>query len=322
MKAANRFFMRRRFFRWMVLPYMVISLPLVLFLGYLALKDYAKEFAEKKGEFVDARLQPAGMAGEGERYWLTLRGSGGLTVECGMLVPPGKGVRFPAFILLGGKTTGKYAVDYAIGVKDVIIVAPDYPFTPRESYSLPEVMEDLPKIREALLDMVPSVQLALDYLWTRQDVDTGKVVMLGYSFGAPYVPYLASRDRRLKVAVMVYGGGDLRSLIRHNVRRFEGPVFSELVGGLAGVLLYPLEPLRYIEDVSPAPVVMINGEQDEQVPRENAEMLYKAAREPKQITWLPSRHVHPRDTTLTLAIIGALASELTRLGVLPAAATP
>jgi dienelactone hydrolase len=237
-------------------------------------------------------------------------------------VPEGKGKRFPAFILLGGKTTGKYAIDYALGVKDVIILAPDYPYTPRESYTVWDVVSDLPDIRQAMFDMVPSVELAMDYLWTREDVDTARVVLLGYSFGAPYVPALVSRDRRYSAAAIVFGGGDLHSMIRHNVGRYEGPLFSSFIGFVSGVLLRPLEPLRHIQNVSPTPLVMINGERDEQVPRRNTEVLFAAAREPKRMIWLPSRHVNPRDTALTRTIIDTLAAELKAIGILPPASRP
>lgn len=311
--------MARRYALWVLLPMGGAIILLAAFLAYVSLKNYDADFAARKGTLVSASVEPAGHTGEEQRFWLRLRGDAGLTTECGLLVPQERGIRFPAFILLGGKATGKYAIDYALGVKNVIIVAPDYPYEPRESYTALDALTDLPKIRQALYDMVPSVELVMDYLRTRKDVDTGRVVLLGYSFGAPYVPILASRDRRYAAAAMVYGGGDLQSLIRYNVRRYEGPLFSSIVGFLSGILLRPMEPLRYARDISPIPLIMINGEQDEQVPRKNTEMLFAAARQPKRIIWLPSHHVNPRDTALTRTIIRTLGRELETLHILPPA---
>jgi fermentation-respiration switch protein FrsA (DUF1100 family) len=123
-------------------------------------------------------------------------------------------------------------------------------------------------------------------------------------------------DRRAAVAALVYGGGDLNSLIRHNVRRYEGPATSTFVAALGALLLRPIEPLRYAEDISPTPLIMINGTHDEQIPSANAQLLYEKAREPKNILWLESRHVHPQNVDLTRRIVETLVAELRRLGVL------
>jgi len=283
---------------------------------YLYQKDYSNDFRKRKGALVESTLEGAGSGQGVKKYWLTLRNNEEFTVRCGMLVPGQKGKRYPAIILMGGMATGKYAVGYALDVDDCIIVAPDYPYEPKASYTVGEFLADVPAMRRSLLDMVPSVMLVTDYLWRRGDVDTAKVVLLGYSFGAPLVPAIVAIDRRAAAAAMVYGGGELASLIRYNVRRYESNAIAELVAQLGGLLLRPLEPLRYADLISPTPLIMINGTHDEQMPRANAELFYNAAREPKRITWLESRHVHPRDVELTRRIIVILKSELRRLGVL------
>lgn len=290
----------------------------ILHLVHLSFKDYASEFLTRRGRLMQAQLTPAGGTEANQKFWLHLTSSSSLAVDCGLLVPRERGKRFPVIIVLGGKATGKDAVDFALELDDVIIAAPDYLYKPRHSYTLPQFLLDVPAIRRALLDMVPAVMLLTDYLFTRPDVDTTKLVIVGYSFGAPLVPVIVAHDRRAAAAAIVYGGGDLQSLIRHNVRRYEGPVMSECVAQLGGLLLRPIEPLRYIHDVSPTPLIMINGTQDEQIPRHNAELLYAAAREPKTHLWIESKHVHPRNPALTHRIIETLRRELSALGVLNA----
>lgn len=284
--------------------------------SYESCRDYRDDFLCRKGELATAVEHPAGGDSLSAKQWLSLTSTSGLRVECGMLLPRGNRGRHPAIILLGGKATGKHAVDYALDIRDVVIVAVDYPFEPRESYTVPEILSDIPAVRRALLDMPPSVMLVLDYLAQRPDVDRNRIVLLGYSFGAPLVPVIAALDRRPAVAALVYGGGDLRSLIRHNVRRYEGPLLSEILAAAGSLLLRPLEPLRYAEAISPTPLLMINGTEDEQVPAENARLLFAAAKEPKKIVWLDSRHVHPRDIELTRRIIRTLTEELRVRGVL------
>jgi dienelactone hydrolase len=233
-----------------------------------------------------------------------------------MLTPRDNLRKHPAIILLGGKATGKYAVNYALDITGVVIIAVDYPYTTRETYTVINFLGDVPAIRNALIDMVPSVMLVTDYLLTREDVDTTRIVLLGYSFGAPFVPCIVAHDRRPAVAVMVYGGGDLRSLIVHNVRRYESEAVAQFAGTLAAFLLRPLEPMRYIDRVTPTPLIMINGTNDEQVPRHNVELLYHAAGEPKTIKWLESRHVRQDNLELTRMIVAELRRELEQRGII------
>jgi hypothetical protein len=295
----------------------VVIAGLILVLAwYLYARDYSEYFVERKGSLSSHDIEDAGGDSLLRRSWLTLRSESGLTVECGVLAPHDAGRRFPAIIVLGGKATGKYAIDYAFDISDVIIVAVDYPYDPQESYTLLEFLVDVPAMRGALLDIVPSVMLLADYLHSRADVDTSRIILLGYCFGAPIVPVIVANDRRFGAVGMVYGGGDLHGLIRHNVRRYESALMSEFVAGLAAVLLRPIEPMRYVGNIAPTPLIMINGTEDEQIPRENTELFYAAAGEPKRIVWLESRHMNRRNVELTMRIIAALREELIRVGAI------
>jgi len=317
-KSTVRFSMARTFHRMLWRILLVIVGVLLTSAWYVYLKDYASDFLSRKGELLEVREQPAGEDSIFARSWITLRSSSGMVVECGMLRPIGGRTRSPAIIVLGGKVTGKHAIDYAQGISDVILVAVDYPYEPRASYSAMEFLHDVPEMREALFDMVPSVMLLTDYLWTRTDVDTMRLVILGYSFGAQLVPAIFAHDRRPAIAAMVYGGGDLHGLIRHNVRRYKDALTSEVAAALGAFLLHPLEPLRYVREIFPRPLIMLNGSMDEQIPRESPELLFKEALEPKKIIWLQSGHVHPKGVELRRQIIDTLKTELSALGVSPA----
>lgn len=305
---------------------LVLVAVLVLAVAYFATRDYSEDFRERHGTFRSVETDSTEADTLVTRSWVTIKSSSGLQVSCGVVVPhrpagtPNR--KYPAIVLLGGKATGKNAVRYAFDIDDVVIVSPDYAYEPRRSYSVGQFLGDLPEIRGAILDMIPSVMLALDYLERRGDVDMSRVVMLGYSFGAPFVPIIMANDARPDVAAMVYGGGDMESLIRHNVGRYEGPFVSDLVGRISGVLLRPVEPLRYAGRISPRPVLMINGLEDEQVPRANVEMLYESAGQPKKIVWLESKHVNTRNIALTMTILHTLRAELVALGVLQSGLPP
>jgi len=305
--------------RYLALAFGGVALVVLVTAVFLYVEDYSDYFTARRGGPIrDVGIEAIGKDSLFEKSLLTIVTQEGFTVVCGMLVPPQTSShdRFPAIILLGGKATGKYAVDYVLDVSNTIIVAPDYPYEPRESYTLTGFLSDVPDIRQAIIDMVPSVMVILDYLMTRPDVDTTRIVMLGYSFGAPFVPAILAHDRRPAAAAMVYGGGELRTLIRHNVRRYRGPLMSEFVGSLSGLLLRPVEPLRYVDQIAPIPLIMLNGTEDEQIPRENTMMLFERAKEPKKLLWLDSRHVNPRNVELTRKIIATLKQELIEMDIL------
>lgn len=287
---------------------------------YLAFHDYSGYFLSTKGKLIHAGGSPVSERGDFDGRLISLRSDSGLRVECGLLVPKGRsaGRRYPAVVLLGGVAAGKSAVDYVTGISNVVVAAPDYPYRPRESYTAGRFLRDLPAIRRGALDVVPSVMLLYDYLVQRPDVDPERIILVGYSFGAPFVPCLAALDRRPAAAVMVFGGGDLPALIRHNLRGPAGPAGSAAIGALSAVLLRPLEPLRYAGRISPVPLLMINGTRDPDIPPEYANRIYRKAKQPKRQIWLEAPHVSPRNVELTGRIVSSLKKELVGMGVLGA----
>ena len=302
--------------KWILAALLFITFLVGFIIFFFSFKDYSHYFQSAHGTRSSISIQLYACDKSTQKLWLTINADNEFSVKAGLLTPRDSSKRYPAIILLGGKATGKYAVNYALNIDNIVILALDYPYEPRESYTFWTILSDAPRVRKALLDMVPSTILATDYLFSRCDVDTTKLVILGYSFGAPFVPAIVAHDRRAAVAAMVYGGGELTSMIRHNVARYESVWLSELVGRLGGVLLHPLEPMKYVDRISPTPLVMINGTNDEQIPRYNTELFFNAAREPKKLIWLESQHVHPDNEDLTRRIIATLKEELKRLKIL------
>ncbi len=299
------------------LLFLLVFLLLLPGILWYSFADFRPFLRARAGQLVRAVETPVASDTLCRTSWLDLIGSTGFRAEAGLLVPVGNDRRLPAAILLGGKATGKHAIDYVLDRSEMAVLALDYPYEPRPSYTLPTFAADIPAIQGALFDMIPATQLAVDYLTQRADIDTNRIVVIGYSFGAPFVPMILRNDPRPSVAVIVYGGGGLTSLIRHNVRRYEGPIVSTAVGWISGLLLHPLEPLRWVDRIAPRPVLFLNGSNDEQIPRANADALFEAAREPKTRILLPSGHVRPDNVRLTRMILDSLRGELGRMGILP-----
>jgi dipeptidyl aminopeptidase/acylaminoacyl peptidase len=70
------------------------------------------------------------------------------------------------------------------------------------------------------LEQAEDISNGLTYLETNPKVDPERLALLGFSFGAGMVPYVAGVDERVKCAVSVAGWGDgerwMRSLRRHS----------------------------------------------------------------------------------------------------------
>lgn len=63
-------------------------------------------------------------------------------------------------------------------------------------------------------------------------------------------------------------------------------------------MLDPIDPLNFIGNSSPRPIVFHLGKFDEIVPAEAGRQLYEKAGEPKQICWYDSGHDVPLDLVL------------------------
>jgi dienelactone hydrolase len=162
---------------------------------------------------------------------------------------------------------------------------------------------------------VAGAALVNDFLWQYANVDTHRVILVGYSFGAPFVPAVMRLDPRYKVAAFIYGGGRINKLISHNLDTGVG-LINRIGGEAAGVLLSPLEPHRHIRYVSPRPFVMIQGKYDELMPPRFAQELFDRASAPKEIIWLETAHIMPWKKDVIDLVIKTLRQWLEKHGYL------
>jgi dienelactone hydrolase len=139
-------------------------------------------------------------------------------------------------------------------------------------------MEYLELAREHVVEY----RQALDYLETRTEIDMSRTGLLGYSMGAMMGCVLAGVEERVRACVFMVAG----DMVRTNVHYV--PVFLRH-------LAEPYTPSNFVARISPRPVLFINATRDTTVPREAAELLHEAAREPKEIRWVEGGHVLPQE---------------------------
>jgi len=117
--------------------------------------------------------------------------------------------------------------------------------------------------------------LGLGYLAARPEVDRGALAVAGYSMGSCLAVMLAAEQAAVR-AVVLAAGGDL-------------PAGSPLTLVARTVA----DPLRAVRRLNGRPLLMVHGRNDRTVKPEQAERLFAAAREPKELRWWNSGHILP-----------------------------
>ncbi len=271
--------------------------------------DAPEAFWRRKGELESVEVEPVGADSLYAAYRLTLVSSAGYAVRGHLRVPVGGRGPYPAVVIIGGVETGRMAAELFTPPTPYVILGLDYPWDGPTRLSAWGFLRRVLKIRRAMLLTPSAVMLAADYLADRPDVDVGRLVFAGASFGAQLIAVAGALDPRARTVLIVYGGGDYAELARANLK--VGPRWlRSALARAAAWLLAPIEPLDYVGRIAPRRTVMINGRDDERIPRTSVEALYAAAREPKQLIWLDEGHIRPRDRELLERVLRAACDAL------------
>jgi len=141
-------------------------------------------------------------------------------------------------------------------------------------------------LRDAIKQTVFDLRCGLDYLDKRSDIDTSKTGFIGISLGGIAGTVFCGVDERVEVPVICIAGGGLRAM--SGVDGFGDEITS---------MMAPIEPLNFVGKISPRPLLFINAEDDEVIPKPMAMLLHAKADEPKKVIWYKSKHhVNPYDS--------------------------
>ena len=131
----------------------------------------------------------------------------------------------------------------------------------------------------------------IDYLQTRPDIATNRIYLCGASYGAITGSTAAAFDQRIRAAVLIYGGGNLRKLLSAEMIRNEIGQWALPAKAIAWYFGSVFDPVKYIGRISPRPVLLQNGKADTVVAPAAAIALQEAAREPKKVLWYEGDHL-------------------------------
>lgn len=133
------------------------------------------------------------------------------------------------------------------------------------------------------------LEAAIDYLSQRPDVDPHRIGGLGFSMGAMTLAEVAAHDPRMRAVVLEGGFTSLEGMIEHDERRFGWWSERAAVASLrrAGIAIDRVRPIDVICDISPRPVLIIDGAEDDDSPVADERRLFAAACEPRTLIVIP-----------------------------------
>jgi cephalosporin-C deacetylase-like acetyl esterase len=152
--------------------------------------------------------------------------------------------------------------------------------------------KDLEADREAIIQTVIDIRRAIDFLETRQEIEKRRIGYIGISMGAILGTLATAVEPRIDTCVLIVGGGDWPTLVAKSAL---APAQQLRKAGVlddahSRSLLADIEPLSFAPHIAPRPALMLNGRKDKIIPKECAEKLYEALKDPKKIIWYDQGH--------------------------------
>lgn len=215
----------------------------------------------------------------GRRIVLDFREDGGDSVPAILLLPDAETAAPGALLLHGYSSRKEHMADNvgrALLAEGIASLAIDLPLHGDRSdpLQLQSARNPLAMVRLWRAGM-KEAGLAVRYLGARKEVDAERLGVAGYSLGSFLAVALAAGEPRVK-AVVVAAGGDL-------------PAGTPL----ATVARAVVDPTRAVRKLAPRPLLMVHGRDDRTVRPDQAERLFAAAGEPKELRWYPAGHYLP-----------------------------
>ena len=164
-----------------------------------------------------------------------------------------------------------------------------------------------------ILGWARDLKAMIDYLSALPEVDKSRLSLLGFSGGAAVSVYVASQDNRISAVVACACPAEFafftqadnpQSIIDHfrsigTIRDRDFP--PSLQDWLNGFEL--VKPIDYIAGISPRPLLLVHGSQDETVDVSQAHRLYAEAGEPKELVIVEGAGHRLRQSDEAMAVV-------------------
>ncbi len=134
---------------------------------------------------------------------------------------------------------------------------------------------------------------AIDHLQSFPKVDKSHIYLMGFSGGAAASAYVAAHDERVSRVVLCACPAEFRRIVVEKKADFSIERFRQI--GLIRDEDFPpsveewtnnfrqVTPVDWIDRISPRPILMLQGKEDDLIDEGQAWCLFEKAREPKEI---------------------------------------
>jgi cephalosporin-C deacetylase-like acetyl esterase len=133
--------------------------------------------------------------------------------------------------------------------------------------------------RNVISQTVFDLQRAVDFIETRKELDAARIGFYGISLGGVAGTIFCGLDKRVKVPVIVLAGGQLNLIYGKKALSAEAKEYTGII-----------EPKNFVKQIAPRPLLMMNAENDDIIKPIMSKLLYKKAKNPKEIIWYPAKH--------------------------------
>lgn len=212
----------------------------------------------------------------------------GARVPAVLRVPDESGRPAPAALLLHGYGSRKERMADTVGAAlaraGIASLAVDLPLHGERGHTTDAQATRNPlQLAATWRAAIAECAAALDWMATHAALDGARLALVGYSMGAFLGVEVAARQAAVRAMVLA-AGGDLPTRTP----------FALLVRSVA-------DPLRAVRKFAGRPLLVVHGRHDTTVRPDQAERLYAAAGEPKELRWYDAGHYLPSGVVVDAA---------------------
>lgn len=258
-------------------------------------------------------VKSAALPAERNEYKLEL--ANGETLKILVKCPQAKqAARLPVVVLFGGFNTGARAIELVDLEAPYCLLTFAYPITVARKPSFSEAIALLPEGKRAIHATIEGIHRVVAWVKTRPELDPERIVLVGASFGAPFVTIAAGEGAPVKALILVHAFGDIPGAIAH---RLEAS-WSRKLGGLAKWLAKPTALFLwwYADAVTPEAslaklqpgqkLLLLSAANDDIVPIKAIQVLRESLQK-SPVAWeekvLPGAHLRPGERELIQALL-------------------